>query len=241
MNIKLFILLLCAACSYAKEDFIVPDALISQVENGNAEVAYFIASTLFDGSDDFNADYDEAMIWLRKAADMGYPHAMEDLAYELNVEATEDEALIWMQRAANLGVASVLELIASYHYHGKAGFEKNCQTAYQWYEKAEKKGVELAFNNHAWNLATSKDKHCRNPEKALRIISELWSTFPYEKSIPFYIWDTKAAVLASVADFNAAIKLQEWVIFEMNQRKLNLKNYQIHLDTYKLRKAWIEK
>lgn len=236
----IFALLLSFGIS-AKEDFAIPQSLVEQVESGNAEVAYFIASTFFEGSDKFAANYDKGLEWLKKAADMGYAHAMEELAIELESESQYEEALSWYMKAANLGVGSVLDRIATYHYYGRAGLEENCLTAYKWFEKAEQKEVELAYNNHAWFLATAEQEQCRNPEKALKVISNLMAIFDEEDLVPWYIWDTKAAVLASVSDFGAAISLQQWLIDEMKKADVKIKpSYFQHLESYKKRKPWLE-
>jgi len=237
---KLYILLLSFSV-YAKEDFTVPQTLVDQVDNGNAEVAYFISSTFFKGSEKFASNYDKGLKWLKKAAQMGYAHAMEELAIEFENESKFEEALSWYMKAANLGMGSVLDQIALYHYYGRAGLKKDCHAAYDWFEKAEQKKVELAFNNHAWFLATSEREECRNPEKSLKVISNLMTIFDEQDLIPWHIWDTKAAVLASVSDFGAAIKLQQWLIDEMKNVDEEVKPvYLEHLESYKKREPWIE-
>lgn len=236
----IFILLLSSGV-LAKDEFTIPQTLVDQVENGNAEVAYFIASTFFEGSEKFASNYDKGLKWLKKAAQMGYAHAMEELAIEFESESKFKEALNWYMKAADLGMGSVLDRIAIYHYYGRAGLKKDCQVAYDWFEKAEQKEVELAYNNHAWFLATSADEKCRNPEKALKIISNLMALFDAEDLVPWHIWDTKAAVLASVSDFGAAISLQQWLIDEMKKVDEEVKpSYIQHLESYKKRKPWIE-
>ncbi len=236
----IFALLVSFGC-HAKDDFTVPASLVKQVEQGNAEVAYFIATTFFEGSEKFASNYDKGLEWLKKAAQMGYAHAMEELAIEFESESKFEEALDWYMKAADLGMGSVLDRIAIYHYYGRAGLEKNCLAAYEWFEKAEQKEVELAYNNHAWFLATSADENCRNPERALKVISNLMALFDPEDLVPWHIWDTKAAVLASVSDFGAAISLQQWLIDEMEKVDEEVKpSYFKHLESYKKRKPWIE-
>ncbi len=226
---------------YAKDDFSIPPSLIKQVDNGNAEVAYFIAMTFFDGSEKFASNYDKGLKWLKKAAQMGYAHAMEELAIELEGESKYEEALSWYMKAADLGMGSVLERIAIYHYYGRAGLEENCLTAYKWFEKAEQKEVELAYNNHAWFLATAEQEQCRNPEKALKTISNLMAIYDADDIVPWHIWDTKAAVLASVSDFKSAIKLQQWLIDEMKKVNEDIKpSYFQRLESYNKRKPWVE-
>ncbi len=225
----------------AKDEFTVPQTLLNQVDKGNAEAAYFIATTFFEGSEKFAANYDKGLKWLKKAADMGYAYAMKDLAIEFENKANYKEALSWYMKAANLGLGSVFDSIATYHYYGRAGLEEDCGVAYQWYEKGELKENEFAFNNHAWFLATSVKEECRNPEKALKVISNLMAIFDEDDLVPWYIWDTKAAVLASVSDFGEAISLQQWLIDEMKKADVKIKpSYLQHLESYKKRKPWLE-
>jgi len=225
----------------AKETFVVPQSLLNQVEQGNAEAAYFIAQSFLDGNDDYQKDHEKAMTWLEKSADMGYAHAMNTLADELHQDDQKQNALGWYHKAADAGIADAFGAIASYHLMGEAGLEKDCKYAYQWFEKAETREVRLAYNNHAWNLATASDSDCRNPEKALVVYSRVKSLYnSSDESIPWNFWDTEAAILAAISDFSGAIKLQKWLIEEMSSYDINIDVYQAHLDRYLQRKPWIE-
>jgi TPR repeat protein len=164
------------------------------------------------------------------------------LADEYHHKEQQKEALVWYQKAAELGVGEAFGKIGNYHMEGAADLDKDCQAAYEWFEKAEVREVKLAFNNHAWYLATSNDKKCRNPEKALAIYYKMKSLYDAEsEDIPWSFWDTEAAILAAVSDFSGAVKLQKWLIEELKAYNADLKNYQLHLDQYLLRKPWIEK
>lgn len=238
MRYKAILILFVSTIVFAKQ-FVIPPLLLKQVENGNAEAAYFIADSYYNGSDDFDTNLEQAMKWFKKAAEMGSPHAMLALADELDNQDKKQEALKWYTQAAKEGMGESMDRIAAYHYYGYAGLKKDCKEAYQWYEKAEMKQEELAFNNHAWMLATSADQSCRNPERALKIIYELFAIYADDEAVPWHVWDTKAAVLAAVSDFGAAIKLQKWLIEEMTKFKLDVSNYQKHLDSYMQRTPWI--
>lgn len=240
IQVWLLLVLVLAFAVQAKEAYKIPQLLLNQVDAGNAEVAYFIAKSYLEGSDHYKIDRGQALIWLEKSANMGYAHAMLSLADELNYDSQQEQALIWYERAANLGVGLAFNMIAAYYYRGDAGLDKNCHIAYEWYTKAQAKKVELSFNNHAWNLATSSDKQCRNPEKALKIMFKLMALYADDEIIPWYVWDTKAAVLAAVSDFSSAIELQQWLIGEMQESGAEIKNYNEHLQAYQQRKAWIE-
>jgi len=239
MYYKIIILIIIVSTVQAKEQFVIPQSLLKQVDNGNAEVAYFIADTYYNGSDNYQENREQAMIWFEKAALMGNPHAMLSLADELDSQDKNNQALEWYIKASDQGMGEAMDRIASYHYYGYAGFKKNCHLAYEWYEKAEAKQVEQAFNNHAWLLATSADRSCRNPERALKIIYDLFAIYDTDESVPWHVWDTKAAVLAAVSDFGGAIKLQKWLIKKLDKYDVDATSYKEHLDIYIKRKPWI--
>ena len=89
-------------------------------------------------------------------------------------------------------------------------------------------------------MATSPDKNCRNPEKALKIIYELMAIYAGEM-IPWFVLDTKAAVLAAVSDFTQAIELQELIVKEASGDGDSMNSYKERLESYKQRKPWISK
>ncbi|MBL4660186.1 MAG: sel1 repeat family protein [Alcanivoracaceae bacterium] len=240
-TISVIAFLLFFSVVQAKDALVIPQSLLDQVDAGNAEVAYFIAKSYLDGNDTFEADQEQAMTWLEKSANMGYAHAMLDLANEYHDSNEQQQALSWYQRAADQGVANAFEAIASYYLLGEAGLQKSCITAYQWYEKAETREVKLAFNNHAWYLATSHDKKCRNPEKAIVVYAKMKALYKSDgEKIPWGFVDTEAAVLASISDFSAAIKLQAGLVEELKSYNMDVTNFQLHLDQYLLRKPWVE-
>lgn len=232
----------------AKEPLVVPETLLKQVEQGNAEVAYYIASQfvqrMFDMSEvDASIDYEQkAKAWMQKAAEMQYPQAILEWAEMLESDEKEIEALNWYQKASDMGVSEAKERIASFHLFGLGGLVRDCKVAYEWFEKAQVFKNKLAYNDHAWSLATSAYKACRNPEKALLLMSKLMSLYGQESAfIPSAILDTQAAVYASVSDFNRAIKVQKLAIKNLGKAHNNFKSYQERLETYQKRKPWIQK
>jgi TPR repeat protein len=228
----------------ANEPIEIPPTLLQQVEDGNAEVAYFIASQYdLKSIEDSENNYAQlAQEWMTKAAEMQYPQAMFDLGEMLESKENDSEALIWYQKAGEFGIADAFEKIAYFHIKGLGGLSRDCIAAYKWYEKAELYDHKLAFNDHAWALATSAYKVCRSPEKALRLISKLISLYKQEYSyIPTAVIDTQAAVYAGISDFNKAIELQKLAIETLGENHEKLESYKERLDFYENRKAWVQK
>jgi len=220
--------------------FTVPETLIQQVEQGNAEVAYFIAEMFRTGNDEYSSNKQKYQEWIKKAANMGLPQAVLDYADLLSVE-DEEKALQWYEKAAEMGMSEALYSIGTFHNLGQAGLAKDCHRAYEFYEKAQMKELKVAFNDHAWYLATSEDEECRSPERAVRVFYKLKALYKSERTlIPWHVWDTEAAVLAGISDFSKAIKLQEWLIEEMQKNDYETKGYEERLEIYKNRQTYAD-
>ncbi len=240
MKIKAVFLMMFCTVLIAQDEFVIPQSLLDQVEQGNHEVAYFIANSFMKGSGSVGeVDKARGLQWLQKASDLGSAHAMHDLAEQLSADDKKIEALGWYQNAVELGFAKSFEAIAHFHYMGYGGLDKDCTKAYEWYEKAQAKGVELAYNNHAWYLTTSAEKKCRNPEKAVVVFSQLKALYGNVNEMPWSYRDTQAAVLAGIADFSAAIKLQELLVEDVLSYDSDASQFEVHLERLRQRKPWI--
>ncbi len=241
INNLVLLLLLSATTIQAQKDIIVPQSLLDQVENGNAEAAYFIASIYQSGTDELSINLDQAKVWMQKAANMEYPQAMYEFAKILSQEDKKVKALAWYTKAMEFGHSDSFNSVALYHFNGYAGLEKNCSKAYEYFDTAMAKENKSAMNNYAWFMATSADANCRNPEKALKVFYQLKAIYTGDDEvIPWHVWDTESAVLASVSDYTKAIKNQKWLIEEMQENEYDTTNYEKRLAVFEQRKPWIE-
>jgi uncharacterized protein len=88
-------------------------------------------------------EYGEALIWLRKAAEMGERDAMFGIGvyYErgLGVQRNYGEALNWYRRAAALGQTIAMNNIAVLYQNGN-GVEQNPLEAMKWLAEAARLG-----------------------------------------------------------------------------------------------------
>ncbi len=223
-----------------KQAYVIPKILLEEVKKGNGEAAYFIADTFLNGNEKIKTNRKQALIWLKKAADLKNPHAILTYADELDYDDKQVKALKYYQQAAEHGMGKGFEMIANYHLEGKAGLAQDCLIAYEFYQKAELTEYKSAFNNHAWSLATNKSPACRNPERALRIYYKMLALYG-DEYIPWYVLDTKAAVLAAVSDFGQAIKIQKQIISSIKELGITVKpEYLKHLESYEKRRMWVE-
>lgn len=228
---------------YAQEDnMTIPESLLQDIEKGNAESAYFVASQYAKKSHNDEKLFPKAKQWMLKAAEMGYPQAMFELAQMYEYEEMEVKAFDWLMKASGFGHSEAILSIANYYLLGLGQMPVDCIEAYEWFERAQAKDNIVAYNDHAWSLATSADEECRNPEKALRIFSKVKAHFRYnEKNIPLIYLDTQAAIHAHISDFNTAILIQQLVVDGLENDNSKRADFIERLETYKQRKSWIQK
>ncbi len=211
-KLKLICILLCTAYFVQAEDTVIPPALIKQVESGHAESAFFIGSAFADGSMGIEKNLDKAREWFLKSAEMGYVHGMFEIGKMLYREELFSDAKGWFEKAAAKGHGESFYRLSIYHIYNVGDVPFDCEKAYDLLQKAQLRDVKAAFNDHAWMLSTLPDKKCRNGQRAWKIFAELQNLYSSTEPIPWAYLDTKAAVLAEIADFNEAIEVQSWIV-----------------------------
>ena len=234
----LFVTLFFPYLVMSQDVFEIPQSLLNQVEKGNAEAAYFIAITFEKGSESIKPDAEKALMWMKKSAKMNFPQAMFELGQMLIID-DENEALKWFISASEKGHSDAIQTIGYYYIEGLGDIEQDCQKAYLWFDKAEIKGNKIAYNDHIWSLATSANKACQNPEKALFLMSKLIKLYQDDyELVPLSVLDTQAAMYASISDFNKAIKIQQSIVDKLSKSSSKNKEFKERLDRYISRKTW---
>lgn len=210
------ILLMVLGFSLAQEAEVkqpkIPDVLLEKVAQGDAETAFFIGNTFLKGEGNFAMDLEQARKWFKKAAELDHPHGMFELALMQFFDKDFDSAHAWFEKAAEKGHAESFYRLGNYHVYGYDDHPVDCLSAYQLFDEAQKRGVDVAYNDHAWMLATFPDKSCRNGERAWRLMAKLESSMGGLEHMPLSYIDTKAAVLAEISEFNEAIATQGFVV-----------------------------
>jgi|GEM_PF-6307984 len=84
-------------------------------------------------------DYAQAVVWYRRAAEMGRVEAMYRLAFLLGmgqgIEKDAPQAIEWLRKAAVAGHGNAMEMLAKCYRNGR-GVEQNDMAALIWYQKA---------------------------------------------------------------------------------------------------------
>ena len=98
-------------------------------------------------------NYQEAVIWYRKAAELGHAAAQNYLGflYEKGWGVAQDfsEAYKWYRKAAEQGLA-VAQSNLGFCYRNGQGITKDYNEAYKWYRKAAEQGYADAQNDLGW-------------------------------------------------------------------------------------------
>lgn len=102
------------------------------------------------GLDDIAIDKEEAVKWYQRAAEQGFPEALDNLGncfYQgIGVSLNYKEAVKWYTKAAEQGYNISQNRLGNCYFHGK-GVEKNYKTAFKWYTKAANQGNVNALDN----------------------------------------------------------------------------------------------
>ncbi|GEM_PF-5265335 len=162
----------------------------------------------------------QALYWLRQAAKAGHGEAVWLLAQDAAQHKQDAQVLAWYQQAAAAHVAPAALALGNVFLYGLLGQTRDCKKAEMYFSQAEKLGNAHAYNNHAWMLATARDPQCRNPEKAMRLWSELdWDTVRGQPVMMAAFWDTLAAIHAALRDFGSAVDAQRKAIALMSKHQ----------------------
>jgi uncharacterized protein len=139
---------------------------------GNAAAQQFVGALLIDGGNGVAKDGNEAVKWLRLAADQGMLSAQVMLfaAYEQGkiVKPDPAEAMKWLRRAAIQGHTQSIVWLGDKHRYPEKG-EPDYAEAAKWYRLAADKGNASAQANlgvmHKNGHGVTKD-----PQEAVRLL-----------------------------------------------------------------------
>ncbi len=193
-------------------EVVIPPALLEKVAAGHAESAFFIATAFAEGSMGIEQNLEQAKQWFLKSAEMGYVHGMFEIGKLFYQDKQYTDARGWFEKATAAGHGKAFYFLSIYHSYGIDEQLFDCHKAYELLDQAQLRDVKAAFNDHAWMLATLPDRACRNGQKAWKIFADLQQLYSANEAIPWAYLDTKAAVLAEIADFNEAIAIQTWIV-----------------------------
>ena len=136
---------------------------VDEFEGKTASQIAEIANDYYWGKNGKTKDYDQAVKWYRKAAEMGNADAQNNLGicyangqgvtqeYENFVLAaffgeTDKEALKWYRKAAEQGHSQAQNNLGLCYYKGR-GVTKDLNKAKEWWRKSAAQGNQTAKNN----------------------------------------------------------------------------------------------
>ncbi len=109
---------------------------------GNAQEQYLLG-VMYEQGKGVPQNYDQAMIWYRKAADQKHSAALLSVGnlYDkgIGVPQSYNEAANWYLKAAKVGNAQAMYFIASMSYNGE-GMPTDLGKALKWFELAKQQG-----------------------------------------------------------------------------------------------------
>lgn len=184
------------------------------------------------------ADPRQAVFWFRRAARAGLVDAQQRLARaltlgELSLEPDSNRAAFWWQQVAMSGESGSLIDWAYVHFHGEAGFKRNCQLAVQVLDgPSEDSDDNELLNALAWILSTCPDRDGRDGPRAVALMEMVMSN--HGDLEPAYV-DTLAAAYAEAGDFRRAVDYQQVALelLPIDSHPEELADYELRLQLYR--------
>ena len=108
-------------------------------QSGDVRAQYALGR-LYEKGKGMERDFEQALVWYRKAAEKEHPDSQYRLAvgyaYGLGIKKDEGEALSWLRKAANNGQKRAQKVLAQAYEEGRFGLTADPKQAKYWYDKA---------------------------------------------------------------------------------------------------------
>jgi TPR repeat protein len=123
----------------------------ARAQRGDSEAEFELGRIYFLGTGR-SKDDTQAIYWVRKAAEQGYPNAESALGFaylngNAGVVIDDLSAVHWFQRAAEQGLAEAQSALAFMYVQGRGGLPKDDSQAVNWFRKAAEQGLADAQLN----------------------------------------------------------------------------------------------
>ena len=194
-------------------------------DQDNPMAERYLAEMYFKGRG-VTADNEQAARLLQMAADQGDAESEHNLAVMytqgLGVARNAKQAAIWMHKAAEQNLAAAQQGMGTFYENGD-GVPPDPVEAANWYRKAVNQNYAPAMNSLALLMATSNDKHVKNPQEAVALATKAVAA----SSNPDYL-DTLAAAYFANGETDKAVETEQKAL----ARKPDNEDYQKALQKY---------
>lgn len=194
-------------------------------DQDNARAERYLAEMYFKGRG-VTADSTEAAKLLQMAAEQGDAESEHNLAVLYvqgeGVARNPKQAALWMRKAADQNLASAQLGMGALCENGD-GVAPDPVEAANWYRKAVAQNYVPAMNSLALLLATSDDKHVKNPQEAVALATKAVAA----SNNPDYL-DTLAAGYFANGETDKAVETEQKALARNPQNE----DYQKALQKY---------
>jgi TPR repeat protein len=194
-------------------------------DQDNAVAERYLAEMYFKGRG-VTADNAEAAKLLQMAAQQGDAESQHNLAVLYvqgeGIARNPKQAALWMRKAAEQNLAAAQQGMGALCENGD-GVAPDPAEAVNWYRKAVAQNYVPAMNSLALLLATSDDKHVKNPQEAVALATKAVAA----STNPDYL-DTLAAAYFANGETDKAVETEQKALARNPQNE----DYQKALQKY---------
>jgi TPR repeat protein len=121
---------------------------------GNADAMRWMGWMFHNGLG-VGRDYNQAIGWYTKAANLGDAMAMRNMAAVYEAQENYAQAMAWNRKSADAGYVGALNAIGNFYKQG-VGVPQDYKEAMNWFRKGAVAGNAAAMNNLGWGYHNGK-------------------------------------------------------------------------------------
>ena len=138
---------------------------------GDPEGMYNLGNIYKDGKGEVTKDEDEAIVWYRKAVEMGHGKSAKALGRIYYKNKDESIAIEWDRKGAELGDSCCMNNLGYAYEYGKGGLTKDGAKAIEWYRRSIEFDTTCGCGMFSLDISYEKGKNGlrRDEERAVEL------------------------------------------------------------------------
>lgn len=127
---------------------------------GDPEGMYNLGNIYKDGKGEVTKDEDEAIVWYRKAVEMGHGKSAKALGGIYYEDKDESIAFEWYRKGAELGDSCCMRNLGFAYKYGKGGLTKDGEKAIEWYRRSAEVDTSCGCGMVALGISYENGENC---------------------------------------------------------------------------------
>lgn len=175
---------------------------LKDAANNNSPVCQYLYGLSFE-----KTDMDQAVTWIQKSADSGFPYAEFWIGKEFMAIDDPESAAYWYHKAAKQGHAEAQNALGDLNYFGQ-GTEQDYEEAFYWFQQAAQTNSPQGKYNLAHMYQNGYGTH-QDYGKAIELYSTIINDYP-NNAYTSNSYNALGIIFSSKGDYHDLQKAQDY-------------------------------